>query len=80
MNGIFQVTMDGRGRVTVPSDLRSRLRWDSGARLVMVETPDAVVLMTRQQLRDRVRHDFAGLRLVDELLAERREAAAADAG
>jgi hypothetical protein len=34
------------------------------------------VLLTREQLRDRVRADLAGLDLVGELLAERRRSAA----
>lgn len=78
MGGTFQVTMGDRGRLVVPAELRERLKLDVGVPLILVETPDGVVIMTRSQLRDRVRRDFDGLDLVTELLAERREAAAAD--
>ena len=37
-----------------------------------------LVLLTRDQLRARVREDLAGLDLVTALLADRRDAAAAD--
>jgi UDP-N-acetyl-D-mannosaminuronic acid transferase (WecB/TagA/CpsF family) len=46
--------------------------------LVLLESPGGLVLMTRRQLRDRVRSDLAGADLVGELLAERRANAAAE--
>jgi hypothetical protein len=47
----------------------------------MVESPNGVVLLTRDQAKDRLRVELGGLKLVDELLAERRQLAAAeDAG
>jgi len=45
---------------------------------VLLETPSGLVLLTRQQLRDRVRAELAGLDLVSELLAERRAAASVE--
>ena len=42
---------------------------------MLLETPDGLLLLTREQLLDRVRADLAGLDLVGELLAERRRAA-----
>jgi hypothetical protein len=46
----------------------------------MLETDGGLVLLTREQLRERVRADLAGLDLVGELLAERRaEAMSEDA-
>ena len=47
----------------------------TGIVLILVETPHGRVLLTREQLRDRVRADLADLDLVDELLADRRSAA-----
>jgi hypothetical protein len=44
--------------------------------LVLLETDGGLVLLTRDQLRDRVRADLAGLDLVGELMAERRADAA----
>jgi hypothetical protein len=46
----------------------------------MLETPDGLVLLTREQLRARVRRDLDGLDLVSDLLAERRRAAVEEDG
>lgn len=46
--------------------------------LVMLETPGGLVLLTRDQLRERVRADLTGLDLVADLLAERRREAEAE--
>jgi len=46
--------------------------------LCLFETPGGLVLLKRDQLRDRVRADLEGLDLVSELLAERRVAADAE--
>jgi hypothetical protein len=46
--------------------------------MVLLDTPSGLVLLTRRQLRDRVRADLAGVDLVGELLAERRAAAEAE--
>jgi hypothetical protein len=46
--------------------------------LILLETPDGMVLLTREQLRERVRRDLSGPDLVGDLLADRRAAAAAD--
>ena len=48
--------------------------------MVLVESPDGLALLTRQQLRDRVRRDLGGLDLVEELLADRRRSAAIEDG
>jgi AbrB family looped-hinge helix DNA binding protein len=70
--------MGDRGRVVVPVDLRERLGLVEGTPLVLLESPGGLVLMTRRQLRDRVRSDLAGADLVGELLAERRANAVAE--
>ena len=46
----------------------------------MLDTPAGIVLLTREQLRARVRSELAGTDLVEELLAERRAAAQAENG
>lgn len=80
MDGIYQVTMGDRGRVVIPAPMRERAGLVEGRRLVLLDTPNGVVLLTREQLQDLVRRDLAGLDLVGELLAERRaEADAEDA-
>ena len=67
-----------RGRVVVPAEVRERAGLSEGTRLVLVETPNGLILLTREQLKARVRAELAGLDLVKELLAERRAQADAE--
>jgi hypothetical protein len=46
--------------------------------LVLIETPTGLILLTREQLKARVRADLAGRDLVRELLADRRAQADAE--
>jgi bifunctional DNA-binding transcriptional regulator/antitoxin component of YhaV-PrlF toxin-antitoxin module len=62
----------------VPAEVRERSGLVEGTTLVLLETPSGIVMMTRGQLRDRVRDELAGLDLVGELLAERRATAATE--
>ena len=70
--------MGDRGRLVIPAAMRDRVGLTEGTPLVLVEGPTGLVLLTREQLRERVRADLAGLDLVVELLADRRAEAAAD--
>jgi len=76
MSGTYTVVVGDRGRIVVPGAVRARQQLTEGTALVLLETPAGIVLLTREQLRDRVRDELAGLDLVDALLAERRAAAA----
>ncbi len=67
--------MGDRGRLVIPAELRSRAGLTEGTPLVLLDTPSGVVMMSREQLKARVRSELAGLDLVGELLAERRRAA-----
>lgn len=78
MDGTYLIKMGDRGRLVIPAELRARAALVEGAPLTVIETAGGIVLMTRRQLRDRVRAELAGLDLVGELLAERRADAAAD--
>jgi AbrB family looped-hinge helix DNA binding protein len=78
MSGTFGVVMGDRGRLVIPAEVRKAAGIDEGTKLVLLPTDGGLVLMTREQLRQRVRDDLAGADLVDELLAERRRAAAAE--
>lgn len=78
MSGTHTVTVGDRGRIVVPADVRTRAGLTEGTPLVLLETPDGLVLMTREQLRRRVRGELAGLDLVTQLLDERRRAAATE--
>lgn len=72
------MTVGDRGRLVVPAEVRARLGLEEGTPLVLLDTSGGMVLMTRSQLRARVREELDGLDLVDELLADRRVAAAAE--
>jgi len=72
------VVLGDRGRLVLPAELRERLHVSAGDPLVLLDTPRGVVLATRQQLKQLVREDLAGLDLVSELLADRRLAASDD--
>ncbi len=76
MSGTHQVTVGNRGRIVVPADVRERAGLAEGTPLVLMETAGGLVLLTRAQLRARVRQDLDGLDLVSDLLAERRHDAA----
>jgi len=67
-----------RGRIVVPAAIRARGELAEGTPLVLLDTPGGIVLMTRAQLRLRVRDELAGLDLVDELLRDRRNHARAE--
>ncbi len=75
MSGTHTVVVGDRGRIVVPAEVRDRAGLAEGTPLVLLETPEGLVLLTRAQLRDRVRRELAGADLVSELLAERRRAA-----
>jgi bifunctional DNA-binding transcriptional regulator/antitoxin component of YhaV-PrlF toxin-antitoxin module len=75
MSGTHNVVMSGGGRLVVPAEVRSRAGLIDGTPLVLFETPDGLMLLTRDQLRARVRDELRGLGLVGELLADRRRAA-----
>ncbi len=64
--------------MVVPAGVRERAGITEGTVLVLLETPTGLVLMTRDQLRARVRDDLSGTDLVADLLEERRTAAAAE--
>jgi len=70
------ITMGERGRLVIPADIRARSNLAEGTDLVVVDAGCGIVLLTPEQLRDRVRSDLAGLDLVGELLSERAETAA----
>ena len=75
MSGTHHVVVGDRGRIVVPVAVRERAGLTVGTPLVLLDTPAGLVLLTRQQLRDRVRRELSGTDLVSELLAERRRAA-----
>lgn len=75
MGGTYPLVVGDRGRIVVPVEVRERAGLTAGTPLVLLETDVGLVLLTRQQLRTRVRDELRGLDLVGELLASRRESA-----
>lgn len=72
--------MGEKGRVVIPAGLRAELGLEAGSILILVSTPEGVILSTREQALRRSREQLAGPSLVDELIAERRaESAREDA-
>jgi AbrB family looped-hinge helix DNA binding protein len=67
-----------RGRIVVPAEVRERAGLEAGTPLVLIEAPDGLILLTRDQLKARVRAELVGLNLVNELLTERRAQADAE--
>ncbi|MBI2168612.1 MAG: AbrB/MazE/SpoVT family DNA-binding domain-containing protein [Actinobacteria bacterium] len=78
MDGMFNVKMGDRGRLVIPAELRERAGLEEGRALILIETAQGLVLVTRDQLRDRVRAELADLDLVGELLAQRRRDSAVE--
>jgi AbrB family looped-hinge helix DNA binding protein len=78
MSGTYTVTMGDRGRLVVPAELRERMGVHEGDPLVVIDSGAGLVVLTRDQLKARVRQELTGADLVSELLADRRRAAAAE--
>ncbi|MCY3663633.1 MAG: AbrB/MazE/SpoVT family DNA-binding domain-containing protein [bacterium] len=75
MSGTYALVVGDRGRIVVPAAVRERAGLSEGTPLVLLESRDGLVLLTREQLRARVRAELSGLDLVTELLADRRSLA-----
>jgi AbrB family looped-hinge helix DNA binding protein len=68
--------MGDRGRLVIPAELREQLGLTEGTVVVFVETDDGVTLMSRDRLQELVwAANSGGPSMVDELIAERRQAA-----
>lgn len=66
------ITVGEKGRVVLPSALRARHGWESGARLVAVDTELGAMLLSTEDALRWLRARWQGRDLVAELLAERR--------
>lgn len=75
MSGNETIVVGDRGRIVLPASVRNRHGIAAGTRLVLVDGEQGLVLLTREQLRDRVRGELTGPSLVDALISERRIAA-----
>ena len=78
MSGTFSVAMGDRGRLVVPAELRERLHLEVGSVLLLIETEQGVVMTTREQATRLLRAQLGGESMVEQLLEDRRTAAATE--
>lgn len=78
MSGTLIVTVGPKGRVVIPAEVRRSLGLAEGTELAAMVEGDAVVLLPRSAVKRRLRSLFAdvGTSIADELIEERRAAAA----
>lgn len=79
-----EVQVGAQGRLVIPARLRRSLNLQPGDRLIARRVGKSLVLERREAIEDRLRGRFrhvpADVSLADELIAERREEAAREAG
>lgn len=79
MSKAMEVNIGKQGRLVIPADLRRSLGLSEGDRLIAREEDGRLVLEKPEAITKRLRALFAHIpddrSLVDELIAERREAA-----
>lgn len=84
MNAKDEVQLGPHGRVVIPAHLRKALDLRQGDKLVIHQVGQSIVLVRRAELVKRMQARFAGIdtgdSLADELIAERRSAAACEQG
>ena len=76
MSGTYHLVVGDRGRLVLPAEVRQRAGLRHGTALVLLESPTGLVLLTREQLKERVRRDLQDSDLVEDLVANRRAEAA----
>ena len=62
----------------IPAEIRGRHELTMGTPLILIDSDDGLVLLTREQMKRRVQQDYRGTGIVDSLLADRRTAAAGE--
>jgi AbrB family looped-hinge helix DNA binding protein len=71
------VSLGRQGRLVIPASLRRSLSLEEGDRLVARQDANPLVIEKPEQIKQRLKARFsqvpAGRRLVEELIAERRE-------
>ena len=70
--------MGGRGRLVLPAEVRERAGLTEGTPLVLLESREGLILLTRAQAKAQVRTQLAGGSLVEQLLTTRRSEADRD--
>jgi AbrB family looped-hinge helix DNA binding protein len=78
MGGTQAVVVGDKGRIVIPAEIRARHSWTAGTEVVLMETPDGMLITDRPTAIRLVRRRLAGHDLVGELIDERRAEAAGD--
>ena len=78
MSDTHAVAVGPKGRIVIPVEIRRQLRLREGSELVAMVEGDAVVLLPRRAVKSRLRLMFSGvgISMADELIRDRRAAAA----
>lgn len=80
MSDTSVVSVGPKGRVVIPAEIRRQLGIGEGSQLVAMIEGQAIVLVPRAAVKARLRSMFAdlGTSMREELMADRRRAAAAE--
>ena len=75
------VSVGPKGRVVIPAQIRRQLHLEEGSELVALVEGGGVLLLPRAAVKRQLRGMFSGVKpgLADELMADRRAAAAKEA-
>lgn len=81
MSDTHVVSVGPKGRVVIPAAIRRQLQLAEGSELVALLDGGGVLLLPREAVKRRLRNMFAGVgtSMADELIRDRRTAAAKDA-
>ena len=71
-NVSHSVALGDRGRFVIPSEVRERHGWNTGASLIAVDTDAGLIVMSTDEALAWLRSRLEGRDLVAELLADRR--------
>jgi AbrB family looped-hinge helix DNA binding protein len=75
MSDTFKLQVGEKGRVVIPSEIRSRHNWEQGTELLLLNTDRGVTITTADDVLDALTGSLKGTGTVAEFLAERRKAA-----
>lgn len=78
MGGTQSAVVGDKGRIVIPAEIRTRHNWTTGTEVLLMETPDGMLITDRPTALQLVRRRLAGHDLVGELIEERRAEAARD--
>lgn len=82
MSDTITLSVGPKGRVVIPVEIRRRLGLEEGSQLVALVEGDGVLLLPRAAVKKRLRDMFSGVgaSMAEELMSERRAAAAEESG